>query len=40
MLTGDHSLGDPLAGLVAAVLMAVGATALATVALRDRLRRL
>jgi ABC-2 type transport system permease protein len=40
MLIGDHSLGDPLAGLAAALLMAIGATALATLALRNRLRRL
>jgi ABC-2 type transport system permease protein len=40
MLTGDGDLGDPLYGLAAAVLMAVGATALATFALRERLRTL
>jgi ABC-2 type transport system permease protein len=40
MLTGDHSLGDPLSGLAAAVGMAVAATGLATFALRERLRTL
>jgi ABC-2 type transport system permease protein len=39
LLTGDASIGDPLAGLVAAVALAVLTTALATLALKDRLRR-
>jgi ABC-2 type transport system permease protein len=40
LLQGDSALGDPLAGLAAAVLLAVATTALATLALKDRLRRL
>jgi ABC-2 type transport system permease protein len=40
MLIGDDSIGDPLAGLAAAVGMALVATALATLALRERLRTL
>jgi hypothetical protein len=40
MLIGDSSIGDPLQGLAAAVLLAVAATALATLALRERLRTL
>lgn len=39
LLAGDRSLGDPWAGLAAAVALAVGTTALATLALRERLRR-
>jgi ABC-2 type transport system permease protein len=40
LLTGDPSIGDPLAGLAAALGMAVVATGLATLALRERLRTL
>ena len=40
LLTGDDALGDPLAGLAAAVGLAVATTALATFALRERLRTL
>jgi len=40
LLQGDAALGDPLEGLAAAVLLAVAATALATFALKDRLRTL
>jgi ABC-2 type transport system permease protein len=40
MLTGDDAIGDPLTGLAAAVGMAIGATGLATLALRERLRTL
>ena len=40
LLQDDHGLGDPLEGLAAAVLLAVAATALATFALKDRLRTL
>jgi len=40
MLSGNDALGDPLAGLAAAVGLAVAATALATLALKDRLRTL
>jgi ABC-2 type transport system permease protein len=40
LLQGDHALGDPLEGLAAAVLLAVAATALATFALKERLRTL
>jgi ABC-2 type transport system permease protein len=39
LLTGDAALGDPLLGLLAALGLAVGATALATLALRGRVRR-
>jgi ABC-2 type transport system permease protein len=38
LLTGEPSLGDPWLGLLAAVCLAVGSTALATLALRERLR--
>ncbi len=40
LLAGDAALGDPVIGLLAALGLAAGATALATVALADRLRRL
>jgi ABC-2 type transport system permease protein len=40
LLAGDPSLGDPWAGLAAAVGLAVATTALATFALGERLRRL
>jgi ABC-2 type transport system permease protein len=40
LLQDDGALGDPLAGLLAAVLLAVATTAIATLALKDRLRRL
>ena len=40
LLQDDHGLGAPLEGLAAAVLLAVAATALATLALKDRLRTL
>jgi len=40
LLQDDAALGDPLEGLAAAVLLAVAATALATFALKDRLRTL
>ena len=40
LLNGDPSLGSPWEGLAAAVGLAVGATALATLALKERLRRL
>ena len=40
MLLDDSSIGDPLAGLAAAVLLAVVTTALATFALKERLRTL
>lgn len=40
MLLDDAAIGDPLEGLAAAVLLAVTTTALATLALKDRLRRL
>ena len=40
LLQGDAALGDPLAGLAAALLLALATTALATLALKDRLRRL
>ena len=40
LLQDDHGLGDPLEGLGAAVLLALAATALATFALRERLRTL
>jgi ABC-2 type transport system permease protein len=39
LLQDDTSLGDPLLGLVAALGLALFATALATLALRDRARR-
>ncbi len=39
MLT-DTTIGDPLTGLIAAVSLAVCTTALATFALRERLRTL
>lgn len=39
-LGGDSSLGDPLAGLAAAAGLAVAMTGLATLALKDRLRRI
>jgi ABC-2 type transport system permease protein len=38
MLTGDDTLGDPLLGLAAAAGLAVATTALATLALKERLR--
>ena len=38
MLTGEDALGDPWAGLAAALLLALTTTALATLALRERLR--
>jgi ABC-2 type transport system permease protein len=38
LLAGDASLGDPWAGAAAAVGLAVASTALATLALRERLR--
>jgi ABC-2 type transport system permease protein len=40
MLLDDGAIGDPLEGLAAAVLLAVVTTALATLALRERLRTL
>jgi ABC-2 type transport system permease protein len=40
LLQDDHGLGDPLEGVAAAVLLAVVATALATFALKERLRTL
>jgi ABC-2 type transport system permease protein len=40
MLTGDADIGDPLAGLAAALGLAIVATALATLALKERLRTL
>jgi ABC-2 type transport system permease protein len=40
LLQGDGSLGDPWLGLVAALGLALGAIAVATLALRNRLRRL
>lgn len=40
LLQGNTGLGSPWLGLLAATLLALGALALATVALRDRLRRL
>jgi len=39
MLT-DTGIGDPLTGTLAAVSLAVGTTALATLALKERLRTL
>jgi len=38
LLTGNDAIGDPLAGLLAAVLLALAATGLATLALKERLR--
>ncbi len=38
MLVDDGTIGDPLAGLAAAVLLALATTALATFALKERLR--
>jgi ABC-2 type transport system permease protein len=38
LLTGDDSIGDPLTGAAAAVLLALATTGLATLALRERLR--
>jgi ABC-2 type transport system permease protein len=38
LLTGEHALGDPWAGLAAAVLLALATTTLATLALAQRLR--
>lgn len=38
LLAGDSSLGDPWSGLLAATALAVGATILATLALKERLR--
>jgi ABC-2 type transport system permease protein len=40
LLQGDHALGNPLEGLAAALLLALATTALATFALRERLRTL
>ena len=40
LLAGDSSLGDPLVGFAAAIGLALATTALATVALKQRLRRL
>jgi len=40
LLNGDPSLGNPWQGLAAAVGLAVGATFIATLALKERLRRL
>jgi ABC-2 type transport system permease protein len=40
LLQGNDTLGDPLEGLAAAVLLAVATTALATLALKERLRTL
>jgi ABC-2 type transport system permease protein len=40
LLQDDTALGDPLEGLLAAVLLALATTAIATLALKDRLRRL
>jgi ABC-2 type transport system permease protein len=40
LLVDDPSIGDPLQGLAAAVLLALATTALATFALRERLRTL
>ena len=40
LLNGDVSLGSPWAGYAAAVGLALGATAIATLALKERLRRL
>jgi ABC-2 type transport system permease protein len=38
LLTGQEGIGDPWAGAAAAVLLALATTALATLALRERLR--
>jgi len=40
LLTGDEAIGDPWSGLVAAVLLALATTALATLALKERLHRM
>jgi ABC-2 type transport system permease protein len=40
LLGGDSSLGSPLAGFAAAIGLAIAATGLATLALKERLRRL
>jgi ABC-2 type transport system permease protein len=40
LLQDDRALGDPLEGLLAAVLLALATTTIATLALKDRLRRL
>jgi len=40
LLAGDGALGDPWAGAAAALLLALATTTLATLALKDRLRRL
>jgi ABC-2 type transport system permease protein len=40
MLIDDDRIGDPLTGLAAAVLLAIASTALATFALKERLRTL
>jgi ABC-2 type transport system permease protein len=40
LLSADEALGDPWAGLAAAVLLALATTSLATLALRERLRTL
>jgi ABC-2 type transport system permease protein len=40
LLIGDDAIGDPLTGLAAAAGMAIAATGLATLALRERLRTL
>jgi ABC-2 type transport system permease protein len=40
LLTGDDAIGDPWEGLAAAAGMAIAATGLATLALRERLRTL
>ena len=38
LLTGDSAIGDPWTGAAAAVLLALAATALATLAMAERLR--
>jgi hypothetical protein len=38
LLTGDAAIGDPWTGAAAAVLLALATTALATLALKERLR--
>jgi ABC-2 type transport system permease protein len=40
LLQDDSALGDPLAGLAAGLALALATTAIATLALKDRLRRL
>ncbi len=40
LLAGDTSLGDPLAGFAAAIVLAIATVALSTLALKERLRRL